>query len=364
MLLTTEQVKQAKLFAESLAGNQRAQVTFAEGFTTSDVPIELTPTFNAILRKTYDAVPDIASGISVTEQTPDFDSPTWYSFAWGDKDVDPNYGGEKFMSGSLARIPEYAEYPTIRLGAESVSLSTVKGGIRVELSWETIIRTRKYNLVQKIFAEFGRRSARYRNFEATIPYFNQDGLNTANFNLANGNVTADNWELNRENVLSALEIIRNQKDPKGNTISAPTSYKLVVGRGLASVAQGIVDIDRIDVEVSVTDPVSNDVTVTKFSQPNILKGQVEVFVNPYMDELNPTEASTTWFLIPNGSWSGEPNVVLWVLEGYPDPYVDVRKTAVNESYAFSNDTYETKVRYALAGSWLFSQGTFGSTGKG
>lgn len=362
--MTERQLEVAKLFKEALAGNAEAKHKLSEGIATSDIPVQLSPTLSYVALKAFEAIPQVWPQFADKESIADFESHPYYTFVWGDGDIEAATAGEDFVSGGLARIPEYGEYPVLRFSASEISISTAKSGVQIKFSWESLHKTRNFNLLKRTFAEFGKRAAIAEDVEATKVLVNKSGINTANFKVANQNVLTGNPELSLEALKAAFEQIATQTDilgKTGQTISVPAKWNLVIGQGLQTVADEILAVQSVETVVTDGD------TETRTKTGNPVAGRInKVIVNPYINKIAGANADKAWFLLPTVGSMPRPAVVNVFLEGYEKPSVFIQKTTTSnpEDGNFIDDSYATKTRHVVAGAFIDPAGTIVSSGAG
>lgn len=363
MTETARQLEVAKLFKEALEGNTTAKHALAEGISTSDIPVQLTPTLSAVALGAFNEVEKIWTKFAGKEVLADFESSPYYSFVWGDGDIEPAIAGIKHIEGGLANVPEYGEYPVLRFSASEVSISTRKSGVQIKFSWESLHRTRNFQLLKKTFVEFGKRAARQEDIEATGVLVTSAGINAANFKAGNLNIATGNPALSMAALEAAFEQIATQTHllgGSGELISPPSQYNLVVPPSLEAVAKSILDVK----EVTVVE--TDGTTETRTVKGNPVAGKIaNVIVNPYITKIAPS-ATATWFLLPPVGSMPNPAVVNVFLEGEESPKVFVRKTtnSAPEDGDFTDDSYSTKTRHVVAGAFIDPAGTLVSNGSG
>src|SRR5690606_31161973 len=187
MKITEKQLEAARLLEAALNGDRKAGFMLAEGISTSDLPVQLTPALNKIALAGYDNEPTIWRSFASKETVQDFGLQEWYGFTgWGDSDVGPENAGTQFISGGLPRVPEYGEYSRLRFEATEKSFRLAKSGVAVEFSWELLVDRRNFGLIPSAFSEFGRRSAETEDHEATKVLLSNVHFSAQNGNLATG----------------------------------------------------------------------------------------------------------------------------------------------------------------------------------
>lgn len=354
-MVTQKQYDAAKLLEGALRGDAADQIRFVEGISTSDLPVQLSPTLTKIALETYAEQETIWRSFAGTETLPDFGTQEYYAFTgWGDEDVERSTGGDTFVAGGLPTVPEYDEYARLRFEAAGQNLKLKKSGVAVQFSWELLRSTRNFGLIQRAFSEFGRRSAVKEDHEAT-----KQLLSATNFSAANQNIATGNPALSVAALEAAFQQVATQTDAAGNRVVAPRRWALVVPPALELTAQQILTITG-------TDRVETDGTteIRYRSEGNPVSGRVSVVSNPYLPLLGGND--TNWWLIPVPGTTPNPSVVNLFLQGYQTPQIFVKRTTASapEEGDFIDDSYETKVRHVVTGEFIDSSGTLKSDGTG
>lgn len=348
--LTERQRQVAEILSEALNGDRKAQERLIEGISTSDFPVQLAPALNSIALGNYADQPKIWQEWATRETMDDFRENEYMQFAWDhtDPDIEESTHGETHFPGGLARVPEYGEYPVIRFEATSQGLKLKKNGVQIKLSWESIVNDRRFNLLRRIPAEFGRRSAVQEDVEATRPL-----LSTDNFSVDNDNLQGSN-PLTLAGLKVAFARIATQTY-NGNKVTSTGPYKLVIPEELEITAREIAAIQTV--ETIVVD----GATETRTSTGNPVAGKFEIVVNPYYTQLG--GAATDWFLLPAPGSTPNPSVVNAFLAGHESPEIFVQKTTTGDPVdgAFLDDSYSTKARHVVTGGFVQPGGTLKNT---
>lgn len=350
--ITARQVEVAERFFAALDGDIRSQNWLVEGISTSDIPVQLTPTLERLALEQYEAASNVWRQFAGIEEVQDFESSPYYSFQWSDEDVEDSNGGTDFTSGGLARIPEYDEYPVLRFSATEQSLKTAKNGVQIKYSWESLVRSRNFSLLRRTFEEFGKRAAYTEEVEATKPL-----LSNVNFSVANGNVFTGNPALTLPNLEAAFQFIAGQTY-NGNPVRPASRYRLVVGPALeltAAQIKSITQVDRIETVGSVE---------TRYQSGNPVAGKFDVVVSEALVDLG--APANAWWLVPVPGSTPNPSVVNVFLQGERGPKVFVKRTtnSAPEEGDFLDDSYSTKVRHVVAGGFIRPEATLYSSGAG
>ena len=357
-MLTKREREVAKLFTEALHGDMKAVNQFIEGISTSDIPATIAPTLQGIMLNEYEGRTRIWGAWAGKEYVNSFEEHNFYRMAFdGDTDTPKKTAGKNYVSGGLPHIPEYGEYPVIRLEASEQKLKTAKSGQQAKVSWETVILTRNIDLVTKMFKFFGLNAAREEDIQATKPIFGATGLNATNFKSANGNILTGNPVLSRQSLEDAFAAISVQTS-NGNRIEVPSSYALVIPPALETVAKDIQGATKI----TRTSTVGSETVVTETA--NSLGSKFSIVVNPHIPNIANTNGDTSWALIPAPGATANPSVVNVFLRGYDTPQLFTKVTALNTNEAFVDDSVSYKIRHVVSGGFIDPAGTIGSNGSG
>lgn len=354
--LTEAQFKAAELLDGAANGDIESQIRFFEGISTSDIPVQLSPTLTKLALSTYAEQPTIWRSFATKETLPDFGKQEYYAFTgWGDEDVERSTAGDTFIAGGLPTVPEYGEYARLRFEAMSEELRLKKGGVAVQFSWETLRSTRNIGLIQRAFTEFGKRAAVKEDHEAT-KQLTAKNFNAGNNNLAVGDAAGPLQSI--EQIQAMFQQIENQTDIKGNPVIPATSYVLVCGMSTAMRARELQSITQIE---RVTDDGAGNVTRTIAGNP--VSTSFQVVENPYFQALGIDP--NAWFLLPAPGAAPNPSVMNAFLQGYEAPQIFVKRTtnSAPEEGAFIDDSYETKVRHVVTGQFLRPEGTLAYLGE-
>lgn len=362
--ITKRQVEAAKLLEGALRGDKMDKLKLQEGISTSDLPVQLTPTINKIMLENYQAAPKVWSSFATRLVVDDFRPVTFQNLRYDDDGKDN--AGDTFRDGSLPTVGEYDEYPTA--GWFSVTEQTMqvkKAGQRIRFSWEAIINDGNIGLLERLPLELAQKAAGKEDEEVTKQLVASGGLNTANFKSANGNLLSGNGALTLENLEKAIEAA-NKQTYNGNLIAPVTRFALVIPRALEMTARRILAVQSVE-----TASTSGSVT-TKTITGNPIGSQVEIVVNDWITRIN-TGAGAYWFLIPVPAASLNPSVALGFLRGYETPELRIKMNGGTflgggdvpaRDGSFDNDDFEMRIRHIATGGFIVPAGTIASTGAG
>lgn len=356
--MTKEQEAAGNLFLDAVDGDVRARTRLVEAISSSDLPVQLRPTMTLMAEQGYEEVTSVWTEYAKKETTPDFESHRSFLFEWGDEYIPSKKDGKKFNTGGLAAVGELAEYPALTFSATPNEIKTRKNGVRVPISWEAIVRSGNFGLVQKAMAEMGRRAKRQENYEAASQLVSEEGLNKTNFNSGNKNVISKNPELTLESLEKAVMSLGIVHDEKGNRIAAPTKFNLLVPSALKPLADALVGIQKFTVKDTAKG--------LEYEKPNVIAGRIaKVIEIPEFSIIGGEKADKAWFLLPTTDFT-RPGVVNVFLEGYDTPQVFVRKThdGAPEAGDFDHDAYDTKIRHVVAGGMISTVAMLASDGSG
>lgn len=355
--MTERQFKIGDMFLEAIHGDRLAQNhLLQEAITTSDVPTALQPTMEIMMRESYNEVTSNWTEYAGRESTPDFDGHPSFTFEWADSNIPGKKDGKQFSTGGLSAVAEMGEYPAINFTASEQEIKTRKNGVKIGLSWETILRTGRFDLIKRAMQEFGRRAKQEENYEAARQLVNATGLNTANFRAGNGNTLEGNPALSLAALESAFATLATTKR-NGRRIATPAQYNLLVPSTLKPLADQLVSIPSFEREDANG----------KYTIGNPVAGKIaKVIEVPEFSVISDGAADTAWFLLPTVGSSAQPNVVNVFLDGEEAPKIFVKgdTNADPKEGNFDHDAYETKIRHVVAGGFIDPTATLGSTGAG
>lgn len=326
-----------------------------ETVTTSDLPKQLEPAMDFILRDGYTEIETSWTEYAVKKVVPDFDAHTNYRFEFDDSDIPGSKDGIDFDTGGLAGIGELGEYPTIRFEASQEELKTRKNGAKVAISWEATIRSQKFDVLAAAVQNLGRRTKVAENQRAARQLVTRDGVNAKNFNVGNGNLVAGNPALTYDSLLDAVNSLAIITNPKGRRIASPAKFILVVPSTLYAVAQRYVNLT--DYEVTVDG--------RTYREPNLLRGKISKVVEvPDFATIAQGKADTAWFLLPDLGDPAFESVANVFLAGHETPALFTYSDQDNGGGDFEIDSYQTKVRHVVDGAMIGTVGTLASKGDG
>ncbi len=356
--ITQKQLEVARLLEGALNGDRRAGFLLAEGISTSDYPVQLTPALNRLALGGYEEEPTIWRQYAGVSTVSDFGLQEWYGLTgWTDEDVERQTAGTTFVPDGLPRVPEYGEYSRLRFAATEKQFRMAKNGVAVQFSWESLLDRRNFGLIPSAFSEFGRRAARQEDIEATKVLVSPIHFSNANGNLATG---AANGPLSIPALEAAFAQIATQTDQNGNRVRVAPRYKLVVPPALELTAEQIKAVTSRE----IIEGVGTDTETRYITNGNPIAGKFDVVVNYDLPLTEVGGNDTQWFLIPNPGSTPTPTVVNLFLQGHQTPEIFVKRTTNSDPSegSFENDDYETKVRFAVKGELISPYGTLKSAG--
>lgn len=355
--MNKEQFEINKMFLDAVEGDLTAKRRLSEAISTSDVPVQVTPSMRMILTDAYNAVETNWTEYATRETTPDFETHPSYQFQWGDEYIPGSKDGRAFRTGGLAAVGELGEYPALNFSATESSIRTRKNGVKVAISWEAILRTGNFGLVGRAMKEMGERAKRQENYEAASQLVSATGLNATNFSAERGNLLEGNPELNLTNLEAALARLTILTNGAGQRVAAPSKFNLLVPSALKPLADRLVSIPSFEREDENG----------RYTIGNPVAGKIaKVIEIPEFAVIGGAATDSAWFLLPATGAGALPSVVNVFLEGETAPKVFVKNThngAPTEG-DFDHDAYETKIRHVVAGGFLDATATLASAGTG
>lgn len=277
-----------------------------------------------------------------------------------DLNVPSESGGYERIPGTLSRVPEGTEFPTVGFGMSGKAFSTSKSGIRVHFSFEAVIND-DWGQLAALPGELARMARYTEETDVFRQYFAGPGFNSGIFGT--GSNIAGNPVLNYTTLSAA--ITQASKPPATGTNGIPlvntiTGWSLLVPVGLALYAESLL----ATTELIVTDPDG-----TERKTPNTLRGKVTVVEVPWFPILAPASAyaETFWALVPQGGVSPYGTIVnLAFLAGHEQPDLRIKYdqglslsggTLGAYDGSFDNDTTQIRLRHFVQGNTL--NNTFG-----
>lgn len=358
--ITSRHIEAAKVLEGALRGDRMDKLKLQEGISTSDLPVQLTPTINKILLENYASAPKVWDKFATKMVLDDFRAQPYLNLKY--EDEGKNNAGDTFREGSLPTVGEYDEYPTAGwFSTTESSMQLKKSGQRIRFSWEAIVNDGNIGLLERLPIELGLKAAGKEDEEVTKQLVSGSGLNTANFNSGNGNLF--NFALTLENLELAIQAANTQVY-NGKTITPVSRFALVIPQALELTARKILAVQSVQTDVTTGDVATRTIT------GNPIGSQVEIVVNPWIKTIN-SGADAYWFLIPVPSATLNPSVALGFLRGYETPELRIKMNGGTflgggdvpaRDGSFDNDDFEMRIRHIATGGFIVPAGTIASRG--
>lgn len=360
------QAEAAALLEGALHGDTRDRNRLFEALTTSDTPVLLAPALNRRIIDGYERSYDkMWSKIASKEITDDFRANEISKYEFNQKGIPASNGGQTFIPGTLPRVAEGDEYPTIAVTATGLSWKIAKSGEQFALTWERIVNNRDLSELERALNIFGVHSAQTEDVEATRQFMvatDGGGVGVLNAlptdNLLGGTGTG---ALTYANLYAAITQARAMK-VNGRTINPRGGFNLIVDPSQVMVVEEILSKDTIR---TGTDP--------QFEGPNLLRGKFTIVEDEWLSALDPTNGATTWAIAPKpGSLGEAEGISVGFLRGHESPELSVKSSdrfgpngerIPGVSGDFDHDSFATRVRHTATGitktfsGWVASNGS-------
>lgn len=335
-----------RLFDRVLQGDLRARADVMETMTTSDFPILLGAAYGRELLAEYEGI-----------------APVWQRFSA--RRVRPNFKAGKLVEllggrAELDKVAEASEYPARKVLEGGYEWKVDKYGARIPLTWEMLVND-ELDAFRDLPTRLATAARETEDIVTARALFNADGtgVNTDFFKAGNGNAPAT-AELTSESLEAALQAISTRKDSEGRPVIVSGAV-LVVPPSLEMTARRILNATEIRRQSGT----GSGSTIT--TEPNYMRGMVELVVNPWFAYVAPTLA-TTWFVLPNPN-SARPAVVTGFLRGNEAPDLRVKADTGNrvgggavapEEGSFDDDTVQYRVRHSIGAATVIPTGAYAS----
>ena len=230
-------------------------------------------------------------------------------------------------SGNMIPLEQGAQYPESKLSDASYTYQLRKYGMRMPFFWETFVND-DLNALKDTPARFGRAARRSEEYFVTKMYagnltmFSNTNKNLVNAANAGGAFTANNPALSITALQQAIVVLMNQVDTTGMPISVE-AMTLVVPPSLKTVAMNILNTDYVLMaDQGGTQQINGaNVSATLAQQlhaMNWAKNIVELAVNYFLPQSDPTTGTTGWYLFSNPE-NGRPALEFGRLRGHTAP---------------------------------------------
>lgn len=358
---TPREVEAAKRLTAALEGDLKSKHWLQEGIATSDIPELLTPAVNVRFLAAYAAIPTVWQELAQEFFADDFGQIQWGDFVTDASGLAGNHGGETFVNGGLPRVGEYDEYPAVKFAVEQINASLHKAGVRARLSWEALLKTGNFDLIQRFITSFSQWAANSEDITLARQFAAPGGtVNSANW--TSSNQVASNPALTLAG-LQAAKAMAKQATVNGNPVNAPR-FKLVTTPALSETAKNLLSITTIQ---------RTDGNGTYDQNASTITGDIQHVELSWIAaaELGGSALNNYWWLIPDGT--PRPAFLEVFLSGHRQPLVSIKDSGhfriggggvPERQGSFDNDDIQTRVRHVVEAAPLELAGAVWSNGTG
>lgn len=355
----------AKVLGEAINGDYRARgalkqlVTeghvsgLSEALTSADLNSAFTSSISQKLVSQYADAERVWTKIAKRNTLEDFKPSYFREFDW-DKGLQVDEAnGVAVTPGSLARVPELAQYPTFKFSTSENQIQTYKHGARIPFSWEMVIND-EWGFIQSIPGNMLRLALNTEESEAFRTFVSATGPITAVFG------TVDTDKLTLASLKAAKTQVRSRK-VNGRSVRVPR-FALVVPPALEDTARDLLAIR----ELEVTDANGTYKTTTANSD-------IELVVADILTDIDVSaNVDTTWYLLPAGGTDGtRDSILVNFLRNHESP--EFRVSGATGLYlgggavpgtegSLLNDDIEYRVRHVVAGGTHYTDALYASNG--
>lgn len=300
---TDRQREASELYLRALTGDMRARHTLQEGISTSDVPDLLAPAINVQFLAQYAEYPVVWDQIvGDVINSPTLGGVEFGDFNFSSEDLIGVHDGEQYTGFGLPGVGEYGEYPAANFETSQLEADLRKNGIRLRVSWETLVKTGNFDMIGRATRWFARKAAEQEDGALARQFVSTGGTINAGFTAVTGNPALS---------LAALETAIAQSEAatvNGAPLGA-SSWKLVVPAGLSQTARNILSITQVDrtngSDQYILTPNTGGVSAVTFNALTAIGG-----------------LTNEWFLVPQGT--AQPAFAEIFLEGYRQPLISIK----------------------------------------
>lgn len=345
---TDRQREASELYLRTLAGDIKAKHTLQEGISTSDIPSLLAPAINVQFLAQYAQYPTVWESIVGDV----INSPTLGGVEFGDFNFDSDdligvHDGEQFTGYGLPGVGEYGEFPAANFETSSLEASLRKNGIRLRVSWESLVKLGNFDMIGRATRWFARKASEQEDGALARKFVSTAGVINTGFTTVTSNPAL---------TLAGLETAIAQSEAA--TINgAPlgvSSWKLVVPTGLSQTARNILAITQVTrtdgSDEYVLNPNTGSVGLVTFSALNAIGA-----------------LTNEWFLVPQGT--AQPAFAEVFLEGYRTPLITIKDrghftlgggAVPARDGNFEVDDVETRARHVVSAATIQLAGVMAS----
>lgn len=365
------------LFSEALAGKYSAQGAIKEAITTSDLKNWFLDFVNAEVEEQFPRLEPTWQKYASLYEVNDFRPSTLYELAYADvSGTHLENGGVTHPVGTLPRIPELTPYPTIEYKSGEKFVRVAKHGARVHWSFEAFVND-QWGEIANLPQELSYMAVNTDDFLAASMLVDPNGINTANFNAASGNIllpgtgidpsgatttTTANAPLTIDSLRAA--VAQASKTTVNGGVASVTSFVLAVPAGRGPYAEMLTQTRQIRQKIG---------DIEYEYAPN-LGASIEVVEIPWLSAVAGANAEGIWFLLPAGGRVGTRRTIIRTgLRGRGTPELRVNSdtgyflgggAVPHTEGSFDNDDSQLRLRQFSGAGMPNAIGTVASWGDG
>lgn len=327
-----QRLLEAAQFTAEVFSGRRAMWQLREALSTSDFPIYFGDTLDRLVLQEYREAPSDWRQFLRTSVVRDFRTVDRYRFSDGDQVLD--------------RVAQGANYPAGDRDEASYSFRVNKYGRRIPILWEALVND-DLDALRQMPSVLGRAARRTENRFASSLYV----ANAALYNGGFGNV--DTAVLSLSALEAAYNAMAGFRDANGEPIFNRPAY-LVVDPVLELTAQRIVG--TMQVQWIGTPPLQPPATAVAWPTDNVMRGRLQILVDPYISVLDPVNGATSWYLFADPREGHAAEVAF--LSGYEEPQLFMKASNQIRLGAgptdpvggdYDTDAVDYKVRHVVGG---------------
>lgn len=337
------QLSEAAAFIADVHDGKRPLYHLKEAMSTSDFPTLFADVLDRQLLAEYQDYPADYTAYVRTSTVPDFRSVKRYAVDGADN--------------VLPEVAELEEYPEASLAETADSLSVVKYGRRLDLSWEAMVND-DLDAFRRNPGKLARAARRSELRAITALFVDSTGPHASLYD--GSNTVSGNPALSITSIQEAMELFAEQTDDNGEPIFYD-ALVLVVPPALEVAALNILNATQLQ----LGDTTSGTVPVLQTT--NWMKNRVQLVVNPYIPIIATTNGDTSWFLFASQTGDARPALEFAKLRGHEEPALyerapDARRVGGGDVMeSFDDDSVAWRVRHVFGGARLVNTGGKKST---
>lgn len=365
------------LLSEALGGSYRAQGVLKEAISSSDLKNWFLDFANAEIEEQYPRPETTWQKYATLYEVNDFRPSALYELAFADSsNLQRENGGITRPAGTLPLVPELTPYATFEYKSGEKFVNTKKNGVRIHWSFEAFIND-QWGEIASLPAEMTQMAVNTDDYLAATMLVDPNGINTANFNVASGNIllagtgvdpsgatttTPDNAPLSLDSLRAA--IAQASKTSVNEGIATVSSFVLAVAPGRKTYAELLTNTQKI----------TQTINGAQYEYTPSLGASVEVVEIPWISTIAGANGEDIWFLLPAGGRVGtRRTIVRTSLRGRGVPEIRVNS---NTGYylgggavphtegSFDNDDSELRLRQFGGAGYINPIGQVASWGDG